>query len=120
MIHKESRTDIRVKKHKKIRNNISGTPQRPRLSVFRSEKHIYAQVIDDVKGITLASASSVAKDLKLEKGSDIEAAKVVGKAVAKVAISQGINEVVFDRGGFVYHGRVQALAEAAREEGLQF
>ncbi|OOB79114.1 MAG: 50S ribosomal protein L18 [Epulopiscium sp. Nuni2H_MBin003] len=120
MIHKESRSSIRVKKHKKIRNKISGTAQRPRLSVFRSEKHIYAQIIDDVKGITLTSASSVAKDLNIEKGSDIEAAKLVGAAIAKNALDKGINEVVFDRGGFIYHGRVEALAEAARTAGLQF
>ncbi len=120
MIQKASRSKIRVNKHRKIRNKISGTAERPRLSVFRSEKHIYAQVIDDVKGITLASASSIAKDLDLKKGSDIEAAKAVGEAVAKVAVAKGISEVVFDRGGFVYHGRVAALAEAAREAGLQF
>ncbi len=120
MVHKEARSNIRVKKHKKIRNKISGTEQRPRLSVYRSEKHIYAQLIDDVKGVTLGSSSSVVKELGLEKGSDVEAAKVVGSAIAKVAIAKGINEVVFDRGGFVYHGRVAALAEAAREAGLQF
>lgn len=120
MIHKASRSSIRVKKHRKIRNKISGTSQKPRLAVFRSEKHIYAQVIDDTKGITLASASTKSKDLNIEKGSDVEAAKLVGEAIAKNAMAKGINEVVFDRGGFVYHGRVEALATAAREAGLQF
>ncbi|OON97460.1 MAG: 50S ribosomal protein L18 [Epulopiscium sp. Nele67-Bin005] len=120
MIRKESRTSIRVKKHKKIRNKIHGTAEKPRLSVFRSEKHIYAQVIDDVQGVTLASASSMAKDFAQETGSNIEAAKLVGKAVAEAAVAKGIKEVVFDRGGFVYHGRVAALADAAREAGLQF
>ncbi|ONI45088.1 50S ribosomal protein L18 [Epulopiscium sp. SCG-B10WGA-EpuloA2] len=120
MVHKESRTAIREKKHKKIRNKISGTSSKPRLSVFRSEKHIYAQVIDDSKGVTLASASSIAKGQKLEDGADIEAAKKVGSLVAKNALEKGIIEVVFDRGGFIYHGRVKALAEAAREAGLKF
>ncbi|OON94735.1 MAG: 50S ribosomal protein L18 [Candidatus Epulonipiscioides saccharophilum] len=120
MVHKESRTAIREKKHKKVRNKISGTSNRPRLSVFRSEKHIYAQIIDDTKGITIASASSIAKEQKLENGADIEAAKKVGSLIAKNAISKGVKEVVFDRGGFIYHGRVKALADAAREAGLQF
>ncbi|ONI46856.1 50S ribosomal protein L18 [Candidatus Epulonipiscium fishelsonii] len=120
MIKKESRSNIREKKHKKIRNKVNGTSERPRLSVFRSEKHIYAQLIDDVKGITLASASTVTKSLGLNKGSDVEAAQAVGTALAKEALAKDINKVVFDRGGFVYHGRVAALAEAAREAGLQF
>lgn len=117
---KLSRSEIRVNKHKKIRNKLHGTTERPRLSVFRSEKHIYAQIIDDVKGVTLVAASTVEKDLELKVGSNIEAATAVGTAIAKKALAQGIEEVVFDRGGFLYHGRVAALAEAAREAGLQF
>lgn len=117
---KLSRSEIRVNKHKKIRNKLHGTTERPRLSVFRSEKHIYAQIIDDVKGVTLVAASTVQKDLELKVGSNIEAATAVGTAIAKKALAQGIEEVVFDRGGFLYHGRVAAVAEAAREAGLQF
>jgi large subunit ribosomal protein L18 len=120
MITKQSRSEIRVKKHKKIRNKFHGTAERPRLSVFRSEKHIYAQVIDDIKGITLVAASSLDKDLALKVGSNKEAAQAVGTAIAKKAKAAGIEEVVFDRGGFIYHGRIQALADAAREAGLQF
>ena len=120
MISKESRSKIRVNKHRKLRNKLSGTAARPRLSVFRSEKHIYAQIIDDVKGVTLVSASSVSKDADIKVGSNIEAAQAVGTAIAKKALAAGIENVVFDRGGFLYHGRVAALAEAAREAGLQF
>lgn len=122
MINKPSRADGRIKRHYRIRNKISGTAQKPRLAVFRSNKHIYAQIIDDTIGNTLAAASTMeaaVKD-KIEKTSDIEAAKAVGEAIAKKAIEKGINTVVFDRGGFVYHGKIQALAEAAREAGLQF
>ena len=110
------------KRHKAIRVKISGTPDCPRLAVYRSTKHIYAQLIDDVNHVTLASASSIDKDLKekLPHGGNIDAAKVVGEAIAKKALKAGIKDVVFDRGGFLYHGRVQALADAAREAGLNF
>lgn len=122
MISKQSRTETRVKKHKRIRNKFSGTAERPRLAVFRSEQHIYAQIIDDVKGVTLAAASTVEKDIKaqVKAGSNVEAAKVVGEAIAKKALAKGIDKVVFDRGGFLYHGRIAAVADAAREAGLQF
>jgi large subunit ribosomal protein L18 len=122
MIKKESRSKIRVKKHLRMRNKLQGTTVRPRLSVYRSEKHIYAQIIDDTKGSTLVAASTVEKAVAeaLTATSNIDAAKAVGEAVAKKALAKGINEVVFDRGGFLYHGRVKALADAAREAGLQF
>ena len=106
----------RLKRHERVRQTVSGTEARPRLNVFRSNTNIYAQVIDDTKGVTLVSASS----LKLKNGSNIEGAKAVGKAVAEAALKAGITEVVFDRGGYIYHGRVKALAEAAREAGLKF
>ena len=118
MVTKESRKVIRLRKHARVRAKISGTAECPRLCVFRSNKNIEAQVIDDVKGVTLASASSIA--LKLENGSNIEAAAQVGKAVAEACLAKGIENVVFDRGGYVYHGRVAALAEGAREGGLKF
>ncbi|ODN30355.1 50S ribosomal protein L18 [Fervidobacterium thailandense] len=122
MIKKEDRRKLRLMRHKRIRKKIFGTPERPRLSVFRSEKHIYAQIIDDTKGITLAAASTTEKALreKLQKTWNIEAAKEVGKLIAERALAKGIKEVVFDRGGFKYHGRVKALADAAREAGLKF
>ncbi|MDR1532838.1 MAG: 50S ribosomal protein L18 [Clostridiales bacterium] len=122
MIIKPSRKLAREKRHYKLRDKISGTGERPRLSVFRSNQHIYAQVIDDTKGITLAAASTKEKALagKLAKTWDKEAARAVGEAVAKKAIDKGITTVVFDRGGYIYHGKVQALADAAREVGLQF
>jgi large subunit ribosomal protein L18 len=122
MIKKISRQAVRVKKHLKIRNKISGTPARPRLAVYRSNTHIYAQIIDDVKGNTLVAASTVEKAIKetLEKTNDITAAKAVGDAVAKKAIEKGIDAVVFDRGGYIYHGKIKALADAAREAGLKF
>lgn len=122
MIKKKSRSEIRVKKHKRMRNRIQGTTERPRLAVFRSEKHIYAQIIDDMTGKTLVAASTVEKDIKaaLKATSNVEAATAVGTAIAKKAAAKGIENVVFDRGGFLYHGRVKALAEAAREAGLQF
>ena len=108
-----------MKRHGRVRGKISGTPERPRLCVFRSEKHIYAQIIDDVAGKTLVSASSVEKDFE-GSGSNKEAARKVGKTVAERAVKAGIEEVVFDRGGYIYHGRVQELAEGAREGGLKF
>lgn len=120
MIKKTSRNELRKKKHLRIRNKISGTPETPRLNVFRSAKHIYAQIIDDVNQVTLVSASTLDKDLKLENGGNIEAAKQVGKLVAERAVAKGITSVVFDRGGYLYHGRVKALADAAREAGLKF
>ena len=113
----QSRNDVRLKRHARVRAKISGTPECPRLNVFRSNAHIHAQVIDDVNGVTLASASSV--NMKLENGSNIAAATAVGKAVAEAALAKNIKKVVFDRGGYVYHGRVKALAEAAREAGLE-
>lgn len=122
MVSKESRQKVRVKKHNRMRNKIQGTTERPRLAVFRSEKHIYAQIIDDMTGTTLVAASTVEKDIKasVKATSNVEAAAAVGTAIAKKAAAKGIEEVVFDRGGFLYHGRVKALAEAAREAGLQF
>ena len=106
----------RLKRHARVRKTVNGTEARPRLNVFRSNKNIFAQIIDDTKGVTLASASS----LKFENGGNIEGAKEVGKLIAEAAKNAGINEVVFDRGGYIYHGRVKALAEAAREAGLKF
>jgi len=120
MITKPDRNALRKKRHARIRAKISGTPERPRLNVFRSNQHIYAQLIDDTKGITLASASTLEKDLDLESTKNIEAAKKVGELIAKRALEKGYKKVVFDRGGYLYHGRVKALAEAAREAGLEF
>ena len=120
MIIKKSRNKTRSIRHLRIRKNINGTSTLPRLNVFRSNAHIYAQVIDDVAGVTIASASSIEKELNLEKGSDTEAAKQVGALVAKRALDKQITSVIFDRGGYLYHGRVKALAEAAREAGLKF
>lgn len=119
MIQKADKNKIRQKRHLRVRNRVIGTAERPRLNVFRSLAHIYAQVIDDEKGITLAAASSMDKDFE-GKGGNIEAAKKVGLAIAKKALDKGIKSVVFDRGGYIYHGRVAALAEAAREGGLEF
>ena len=119
MLHKADKNKLRKKRHLRVRTRISGTPECPRLNVFRSLSNIYAQVIDDVNGVTLVSASTKDKDFK-NYGGNIEAAKAVGEAVAKRALEKGITEVVFDRGGYVYHGRVAALAEAAREAGLKF
>ena len=118
MVSKKDSNKARLKRHKRVRGKISGTAQCPRLDVYRSAKNIYAQVIDDTKGTTLCSASSL--ELKLENGGNIEAAKKVGEAVAKKCLEAGIEAVRFDRGGYVYHGRVQALADAAREAGLKF
>lgn len=120
MIKKTSRNEMRVIRHKRIRENLSGTSEKPRLSVFRSNANISAQIIDDIKGVTLVSASSLEKELNIKNGGNIEAAKVIGAEIAKRAKSKKINEVVFDRGGYLYHGRVAALAEAARENGLEF
>lgn len=120
MVNKKDRAKFRRNKHQRLRNRFSGTPERPRLSVFRSEKHMYAQIIDDVAGNTLCSASTLDKDVELEKTNNVEAATVVGKKIAEKAIAMGISEVVFDRAGFLYHGKVQALADAAREAGLKF
>ena len=122
MINKESRSKIRAKKHMRIRNRFSGTAERPRLAVFRSNNHMYAQIIDDTVGNTLVSASTVQKEVKaeLEKTNDVAAAAYLGKVIAKKALDKGITTVVFDRGGFIYQGKVKALAEAAREAGLEF
>ena len=119
MIRKESRSKIRAKKHYKLRNRINGTSERPR---FRSNDHMYAQIIDDTVGNTLVSASTTQKDVKaeLEKTNDVAAASYLGKVIAERALAKGITEVVFDRGGFIYHGKIEALADAAREAGLKF
>ena len=119
MLLKADKNKLRRKRHLRVRNRVAGTAERPRLNVFRSLAHIYAQIIDDEKGTTLAAASSVEKDFE-GKGGNIAAAKAVGAAIAKKALDKGISEVVFDRGGYIYHGRVKALAEAAREGGLKF
>ena len=122
MIKQEIRKQKVQKRHQSLRVNLEGTTEFPRLAVYRSTKHIYAQLIDDEKNVTVCSASSLDKDLKakLKHGGNIEAAKMVGEAIAKKALKAGVECVVFDRGGFLYHGRVQALADAAREAGLQF
>ncbi len=122
MVSKKSRTVVRENKHRKLLNRFSGTAERPRLAVFRSNNHMYAQIIDDTVGKTLVSASTLDKDVKaeLEKTNNVEAATVVGTVVAKKALEKGITTVVYDRGGFVYEGKVKALAEAAREAGLEF
>ena len=122
MVSKESRQEIRVKKHMRIRNRFSGTAERPRLAVFRSNNHMYAQIIDDTVGNTLVSASTLEKEIKaeLEKTNNVDAAAYLGTLIAKRALEKGISEVVFDRGGFIYQGKIAALAEAAREAGLQF
>ena len=119
MINKEAKNVARVRRHERVRAKISGTPECPRLNIYRSNKNIVAQVIDDVAGKTLVSASTLDKEVKT-KQSNIEAAKEVGELIAKRAIKAGIKQVVFDRGGYIYHGKVQAFAEAAREAGLEF
>jgi large subunit ribosomal protein L18 len=119
MIKRPDTRAQRMKRHARVRSKISGTAERPRLSVFRSENHIYAQIIDDVAGNTLVSASTVEKSFE-GLGSNVKAAKKIGATVAERALKKGIEEVVFDRGGYIYHGRVQALAEGAREAGLKF
>ena len=122
MIRKESRAKVRAKKHRRLRNRISGTAQKPRLAVFRSNNHMYAQIIDDTVGNTITAASTMEKDIKeaVEKTNNIDAAAQVGTAIAKKALEKGITTVVFDRGGYIYQGKVQALADAAREAGLTF
>ena len=122
MVSKESKVEIRRNKHRRIRNRFSGTPDRPRLAVFRSNNHMYAQIIDDTVGNTLVSASTLQKEVKaeLEKTNNVDAAAYLGTVIAKRALEKGITTVVFDRGGFIYQGKIQALAEAAREAGLEF
>ena len=122
MVSKKSRSEVRVKKHNRLRNHLSGTTECPRLAVFRSNNHMYAQIIDDTVGNTLVSASTLQKDVKanLEKTNNVDAAAYLGKVIAEKALEKGIKDVVFDRGGFIYHGKVQALADAAREAGLEF
>ena len=117
-----NRSEVRVNKHRRLRSRLSGTPERPRLAVFRSNNHMYAQVIDDVAGNTIVSASTLQSEVKegLEKTNNVEAAAKLGEVIAKKALDNGINEVVFDRGGYIYQGKVKALADAAREAGLQF
>ena len=122
MVSKKSRSEIRVKKHNRLRNHLSGTTECPRLAVFRSNNHMYAQIIDDTVGKTLVSASTLQKEVKaeLEKTNNVDAAAYLGTVIAKRAIEKGINTVVFDRGGFIYQGKIKALADAAREAGLEF
>lgn len=119
MITKGDKNKARLKRHLRVRKKIQGTTERPRLNIFRSSKHIYAQIIDDVKGVTLVSASTVEKELE-GNGGNVDAARKVGELIAQRAKEQGVVQVVFDRGGYLYHGRVQALADAAREAGLEF
>ena len=118
MVNKADKNEARLRRHRRVRGKISGTAERPRLDVFRSAQHIYAQVIDDEAGVTLAAASTMDKDFD-GYGGNVEAAQKVGAAIAKKCLEKGITEVVYDRGGFVYHGRVKALAEGAREAGLK-
>ncbi len=120
MITKQDKNATRKKRHQRVRRNLSGTAERPRLSVYRSNKHIYAQLIDDLEGKTIASASTVDSELNLDTTGNVEAAKQVGELIAKRAVSENVKSVVFDRGGYLYHGRVKALADAARENGLEF
>ncbi|WHX51585.1 50S ribosomal protein L18 [Paenibacillus woosongensis] len=121
MITKADKNKARLKRHLRVRRKIQGTAARPRLNVFRSAKHIYAQLIDDVAGVTLASASTLDKELSgITNGGNVESAKKVGELIAKRAQEKGFKNVVFDRGGYLYHGRIQALADAAREAGLEF
>ena len=122
MVSKESKSKIRVQKHLRVRNRFSGTAERPRLAVFRSNNHMYAQIIDDTVGNTLVAASTLEKDVKaeLEKTNNVDAAAYLGTVIAKRALEKGITTVVFDRGGFIYQGKIAALAEAAREAGLEF
>ena len=122
MVSKKSRQIVRQNKHRRMRNRFSGTPERPRLAVFRSNNHMYTQIIDDTVGNTLVAASTVEKDVKaeLEKTNNVDAASYLGTVIAKKALEKGIKTVVFDRGGFIYQGKVKALADAAREAGLEF
>lgn len=120
MINKQNKNQVRVKRHLRVRNKVSGTSECPRLNVYRSTNHIYAQVIDDVAGVTLAASSTIAKDIDVKGKTKTEAATLVGAAVAQKAKAKGIENVVFDRGGYLYTGRVKALADGAREAGLKF
>ncbi|HEU5139014.1 MAG TPA: 50S ribosomal protein L18 [Bacillales bacterium] len=120
MITKTDKNSTRKKRHKHVRRSVHGTTERPRLNVFRSSKHIYAQLIDDNQQTTLASASTLDKGESFENGGNVEAAKQIGKLIAERGLEKGVNTVVFDRGGYLYHGRVKALADAAREAGLEF
>lgn len=122
MVSKKSRAEVREKKHRRMRNHLSGTAQRPRLAVFRSNNHMYAQIIDDTVGNTLVAASTLEKEVKegLDKTNNVDAATKLGTVVAKKALDKGITTVVFDRGGYIYAGKVKALADAAREAGLEF
>ncbi|MBD8070936.1 50S ribosomal protein L18 [Bacillus sp. PS06] len=120
MITKQDKNAVRKKRHGRVRAKLSGTAARPRLNVYRSNQHIYAQVIDDTNSVTLVSASTLDKELNLESAGNVAAAQKVGELVAKRAIEKGVKTVVFDRGGYLYHGRVKALADAAREAGLEF
>ena len=122
MVSKVSRSTVRAEKHRRLRRNLNGTAERPRLAVFRSNNHMYAQIIDDTKGVTLVSASTLQKEVKaeLEKTNNVAAAAYLGTVIGKKAVEAGIKEVVFDRGGFIYQGKIQALADAAREAGLEF
>ncbi|ANX10557.1 50S ribosomal protein L18 [Fictibacillus halophilus] len=120
MITKADKNVARKKRHARVRRVVSGTAQRPRLNVFRSTKHIYAQLIDDQAGVTIVSASSLDKGVSVENGGNVDAAKAIGEEIAKRAVEKGIKSVVFDRGGYLYHGRIKALADAAREAGLEF
>ena len=122
MVSKKSRSVVRANKHRRLRNHLSGTAERPRLAVFRSNNHMYAQIIDDTVGHTLVAASTLEKDVKaeLEKTNNVDAAAYLGKVIAQKALDKGIRTVVFDRGGFIYQGKIQALADAAREAGLEF
>ena len=120
MISKIDKNKVRLKRHARVRTKLSGTAEKPRLNVYRSNKHIYAKIIDDVKGVTLAQASSQDKDIANTSASKVDLATTVGQEIAKKANDKGIKEIVFDRGGYLYHGRVKALADAARENGLEF
>ena len=120
MINKKSRNEARIARHDRVRSKVVGNSETPRLNVFRSNANITAQIIDDVKGVTLVSASTLEKELKIKNGGNVEAAKLIGEEIAKRAKKAKITKVVFDRGGYLYHGRVKALAEAARENGLEF
>ncbi|GGI01014.1 MULTISPECIES: 50S ribosomal protein L18 [Mammaliicoccus] len=120
MIAKIDKNKVRLKRHARVRAKLAGTSEKPRLNVYRSNKHIYAQIIDDLNGVTIAQASSLDKELNLEQSGNVEAAAKVGEFVAKRASEKGVEAVVFDRGGYLYHGRIKALADSARENGLQF
>jgi large subunit ribosomal protein L18 len=120
MITKPDKNSVRKKRHARVRTKVSGTPERPRLNVFRSNTHMYAQLIDDVNAQTLVSASTLDKEVSLDSTSNVSAAEKVGELIAKRAIEKGLKNVVFDRGGYLYHGRIKALAESAREAGLEF